>query len=296
MMIEAVSADLDADLRDFSGFLTAQGIAHRITEESGRQVVWVQSQDTAAVVREALAQWQQRPELQEAMAQARSQQQPARLDRSRLAWQILRQFLSAPVCSSLLLLCLLVALLSSLGSNTQPVQSLFYPLIDSSGFWALLADINSPSTLLRTLTPMLLHFGELHLIFNMLWLLYFGRQLEPIHPVWLFALLVLLLAFVSNTVQYLSIHYNNFGGMSGVVYGLVSYTWLIHNFMPRSRLMLNNSMFVFFVIALVLMEVFAGSYIATAAHIGGLLGGLLLGAAVVAWYRIYLRRDAISRH
>ncbi|MCI5105701.1 MAG: rhomboid family intramembrane serine protease, partial [Pseudomonadales bacterium] len=65
-MIEAVSLDVDADLRDFSGFLSAQGIAHRITEESGRQVVWVQSQEIAAVVREALQQWQQRPELQEA--------------------------------------------------------------------------------------------------------------------------------------------------------------------------------------------------------------------------------------
>jgi GlpG protein len=295
-MIEAVSLDVDADLRDFSGFLTAQGIPHRITEESGRQVVWVQSQEIAAVVREALQQWQQRPELQEAMAQARADQQSRGVDGASLSWQLLRHFFSAPVCSSLLLLCLLVAVISSLGSNTQPVQSLFYPLLDSSGFWALLADIDSPSTLLRTLTPMLLHFGELHLIFNMLWLLYFGRQLEPIHPVWLFLLLVLLLAFVSNTVQYLSIHFNNFGGMSGVVYGLVGYTWVVHNFMPRSRLMLNNTMFIFFVIALILMEVFAGSYIATAAHIGGLLGGLLLGGAVVAWYRFYLRRDVISRH
>jgi len=107
--------------------------------------------------------------------------------------------------------------------------------------------------------------------------------------------LVILTGFVSNTTQYLYVQYNNFGGMSGVVYGLVGYAWVIHNFMPRSYLMLNNSMFVFFVIALILMELVAGSWIATAAHVGGLVSGLILGVAVVLYYRLVLGRSVVGR-
>jgi len=124
---------------------------------------------------------------------------------------------------------------------------------------------------------------------------YFGRQLDPAHPAWLFGLLILLTSFASNTTQYLYSNYNNFGGMSGVVYGLVGYTWIIHNFMPRSRLVLNNSTFVVFVIALIAMEILASSWIASAAHVGGLVSGVMLGLAIVVYYRLVLRRDSIGK-
>jgi GlpG protein len=141
---------------------------------------------------------------------------------------------------------------------------------------------------------MFLHFGELHLIFNMLWLWYFGKQLEAIQPVWVFLLLVILTSFVSNTAQYMQIGYSNFGGMSGVVYGLVGYTWIIHTFMPRSHLMLNSNMFIVFLLALVLMEIIASSWVATAAHVGGLVSGLLFGMVAVLYYRLILKRPVIG--
>lgn len=289
-MIEAASVDLDLDLRPFSRYLSAQGVAHRITEESGRQVIWVRSEPVARSVQEALQRWRQQPDLlpeQEVVVQPGGG--------VRIAQQIFNQIWSAPISSLLLLLCLLVAAVSGLGREVGRVDFLFYPLLDSDNMLGLLGSISGPGDVLRTLTPMLLHFGELHLVFNMLWLWYFGKQLEPLHPPWLYFLLILVMAFISNTTQYLSVHFNNFGGMSGVVYGLVGYTWIIHNFMPRSRLLLNNSMFFFFLVALVLMELVAGSFIATAAHVGGLVSGILLGVLMVAYYRGVLRRDTISR-
>jgi GlpG protein len=92
----------------------------------------------------------------------------------------------------------------------------------------------------------------------------------------------------------MQIGYSNFGGMSGVVYGLVGYTWIIHTFMPRSHLMLNSNMFIVFLLALVLMEIIASSWVATAAHVGGLVSGLLFGMGAVLYYRLILKRPVIG--
>jgi GlpG protein len=107
-------------------------------------------------------------------------------------------------------------------------------------------------------------------------------------------MLILSCSFAGNTAQYLTSGYNNFGGMSGVVYGLVGYTWIVHSFMPRSNLLINNKMFVVFVIALVAMEFVASSLIASAAHLGGLVAGLVAGVVVVGLYRFALGRAAIG--
>ena len=131
-------------------------------------------------------------------------------------------FRRCPLTWVLMIACIGVALVSGMGSNTASVRYLFFPLLPNASLLGLLAEIDNLSLFLRTLTPMLLHFG-LHLIFNLLWLWYFGRQLESIIPWWSFVLLVAATAFVGNTAQYWQLGYNNFGGMSGVVYGLVGF-------------------------------------------------------------------------
>jgi GlpG protein len=292
-MIKATSLDIGNNLSGFSQFLSSQGLKHRINEESGQQVIWVQSEADAEIVRQALQKWSPGMEAQAEQRFASNLGMP--FAPARLISKLVKAFFSSPVTLILVVVCGIVAVASSLGANTNPVNFLFYPRLASDNLFVLLGEITTPLVFIQTLTPMFLHFGELHLIFNMLWLLYFGKQLEAIQPLWIFLALIVVTAFVSNTTQYLATGFTNFGGMSGVVYGLVGYTWVIHNFMPRSRLLLNNSMFVFFVIALILMEVFASSSIATAAHVGGLISGLVLGVVMVAYYRLLLRRDIISR-
>ena len=298
-MIRAASLSIDVNLLRFGYLLQRQGISHRIIEESGQQVIWVSGEAEAALVRQALTDWSSNSGNQQAdpvMREAGPQSVAAALlPRRSLLPSLKRTFVASPVTLSLIATCFLVALLSLLGTQPGRVVVLFYPLLATDNLLALLGELTSIVTLLRTLTPMFLHFGELHLIFNMLWLWYFGRQLEAIHPRWLFIVLIILASFVSNTTQYLSSNFNNFGGMSGVVYGLVGYTWLIHTLMPRSKLQIRGSMFAVFVAALVLMEILASSWIATAAHIGGLLSGLLLGLGVAGFYRLVLKRDLISR-
>lgn len=291
-MIRAASLPIDVNLLRLSRFMQSQGIAHRINEESGQQVIWVEGDAQAEFVREALASGsfaEDTPAEDTTFASSQPLINPVGL-----LGKFLRAFLRAPVSCSLILACLFVALISSLGAQPQRVAILFYPVLDSAGLIPLLASLDTPLEFLRSLSPMLLHFGELHLAFNMMWLWYFGRQLEAVQPSWLYIVLILFCSFVGNTAQYLTSGYNNFGGMSGVVYGLVGYTWVVHSFMPRSHLLINNKMFVVFVFALVAMEVVASSWIATAAHLGGLAGGLVLGLGIVAVYRFALRRQTIG--
>ena len=291
-MIRAASLPIEVNLLRFIRFLQSQGIAHRINEESGQQVIWVDGDQQATLVREALANWP----FDEDSSLGRPVAYNLTSLFSPIAFlrKLIQVFMRAPVSFGLILACLLVALLSLLGTQPQRVAILFYPVLDSSGLLPLLASIDSPVAILRSLSPMLLHFGELHLVFNMMWLWYFGRQLESAQPRWLFIVLILFCSFVGNTAQYLTSGYNNFGGMSGVVYGLVGYTWIVHSFMPRSNLLINNKMFVVFVIALVAMEFVASSLIASAAHLGGLVAGLVAGVVVVGLYRFALGRAAIG--
>ena len=288
-MIKAATLSTDVNLLPLSTILSRQGIRHQINEESGQQVIWVASEAEADLVRSAIAQYQDQGFGQEngSAEWTRSQQgqEDWRIGGRNFTLRLASEFRQAPVTLTLITCCLLIALVSQLGLAAGNVRVLFYPLISSDNVFALLGSIDSPVTFLRTLGPMFLHFSVLHIVFNLLWLWYFGRQLETYYPSWLFLLVVLLTSFVANTTQYLVSGYNNFGGMSGVVYGLVAYFWVLHSLLPRSRLLFNNSMFTIFVVALVVMEVFAGSWIATAAHLGGLVSGLVIGLVAVGYYR-----------
>ncbi len=273
MRIKAASLPIGEDLLSFSRILSRTGVRHRIIEESGFQVIRVESEQDSRLVREALAQWRE-------MAAGNPPPSPAPqplVRPSRWLGAVQREVRLCPITIALMLACVLVAALTRLGMEAWRLPFLFYPPLASGSLPALLGEIANPVLLLRALAPMLLHFGELHLVFNMLWLWYFGRQLEPRRPRWLYPAVIVLTSFTANTAQYLLGGGNNFGGMSGVVYGLLGFAWIMQKMLPGGRPILSDQMFLIFVIMLVAMEVLASSWIASAAHLGGLLAGLFLG-------------------
>lgn len=77
----------------------------------------------------------------------------------------------------------------------------------------------------RLLTPAFLHFGLLHIAFNLLWWWELGSTVERQQSSWRLLALLLVIALVSNGVQFLN-YGSNFGGLSAVVYGLLGYLWL----------------------------------------------------------------------
>ena len=123
---------------------------------------------------------------------------------------------------------------------------------------------------------MFIHFGIAHLLFNMLWLLDLGTMIERRQGTLILSTLVLVLAALSNLGQYLWVG-PDFGGMSGVVYGLLGYIWLRGKFDPGSGLFLNSSTVTMAVAWYVLCLVGVIPHVANAAHSVGFGVGIVWG-------------------
>jgi GlpG protein len=128
----------------------------------------------------------------------------------------------------------------------------------------------------RLFTPMFLHFSILHILFNMLWLRDLGSMVEARKGSWRLLLLVLVLAGTSNFGQYL-VSGPSFGGMSGVVYGLLGYVWMQGKFNPASRLSLQRQTVTFMIAWFFLCLTGLMGPIANAAHAVGLALGIAWG-------------------
>ena len=293
-MIKALQVDSSIDLRPFLFELSKHGLRYQVSEESGQQIIRVSSDWEAGQVVALMEQWQRSGFSNLSNAQTQSSSLQTYIPVKNLLKNLWASFYRAPVTIVLIVACLLVAFFSRLGAELQSVDFLFYPEFNLSGDRPVLglgAQLDSISIVLRTLTPALLHFGAIHLVFNLLWLWYFGSMIETLQPSWRYLLVVIFLAFVSNTAQYFSASSANFGGMSGVVYGLLGYIWIWQILYRRSRLRLPAAMITVFLVALVLMEVFASSWIATAAHVGGVVSGMVAAAAVALIVKITGKRE-----
>jgi GlpG protein len=130
---------------------------------------------------------------------------------------------------------------SRLGADGSFLQPLFITGFDPAGplphGWGGLSEIRS-GELWRFLTPIFIHFGPFHLFFNMLWLLDLGSMIEARQSTVRLATLVVAIGVTSNLAEYLNTG-PAFGGMSGVVYGLLGYTWVKSRMDPGSGLFLH---------------------------------------------------------
>jgi GlpG protein len=150
----------------------------------------------------------------------------------------------------------------------------------------------------RLVTPIFLHFGPFHLLFNMLWTFDLGRAIETRRGPARFALLVLVIAVLSNLAEYFVGGYEfgsgltlpkprvAFGGMSGVVYGLIGYIWMKGRFEPHLGLMLHPQTIVWALIWFFVCMMGLVGPIANVAHGVGLLAGMAIGAAPHFWRTI----------
>lgn len=219
-----------------------------------------------------------------------------------------------PITILLIVICCIVAAISRLGHDPDPVSVLYFSdrapqkrmaeleksldLIeaadgeDSPAYQKALIEYEKAARqptralaqiehgqLWRLVTPMFLHFGPVHLFFNMMWLWTLGRMLETLLRGTRFVLLVLVIAMVSNIAQALFGGGTNFGGMSGVVYGLFGFVVVYGKLSPMGGLHLDPRTVRYMLIWLVVCFTGLLGPIANWAHTFGLLAGGVIGAA-----------------
>ena len=178
---------------------------------------------------------------------------------------------TTPATWALLGACVATALVAGLDRQLGPLAA---ALVIAEPGTAPFAQIRA-GEVWRLVTPILLHFDPLHLLFNGLMLWQLGRLVEARLGTVSLLLQVLLYAVAGNVVQYLWAG-PTFGGMSGVVYGLFGCAW-IRGRLDRASGMLLRSDVVLMMLAWFSICLLGLMPIANGAHAGGLLGGMAWG-------------------
>ena len=192
-----------------------------------------------------------------------------------------------PVTLGLIAISVIVAIYSKLGDDPQAIMRLFitdYTVTGNYVEWIKTLPEIHHGQLWRLVTPIFIHFGILHIFFDMWWLRDLGSMIEARQSSWLLAVLVLVIAVCSNLAQF---YYGGpaFGGMSGVVYGLLGYVWMRGKFDPGSGLYLHPTTVTMMIIWFFACFTPLIPHIANATHAAGLALGLAWGYLSSLRYR-----------
>ncbi|CDG19579.1 rhomboid family intramembrane serine protease GlpG [Xenorhabdus doucetiae] len=173
---------------------------------------------------------------------------------------------SGPLTIATTLICILVYLWMEMAGMPNVMKWLAWP-----------AHSDQYLELWRYLSPALLHFSLTHLLFNLALWWYFGSQVErKIGGGKLFEITIVSAIF-SGWAQSL-FSGSHFGGLSGVVYALIGYVWLTGEISPKRGISAPRGLIAISVIWLLVgyFNLFSLK-IANAAHVSGLILGLLMG-------------------
>ena len=269
--ITALRVDVAEDLLPLSAVLHQRGLAHRIYEENGRQVLKVGQQSKVEEVVSLYEGWRSGEYTIEMQPRDGSSAVP----RSAL-WK------KSPLTLALIALSFVGFLLVYLHAPMQWLAQLTFTPFNISG--GNIQFYEAPGEYWRFITPAFIHFGWLHIVFNSLWLWDLGARVERVMGSFNMLLLFLVIALVSNVAQFVFGGPSLFGGMSGVVYGLLGFCWVGPLLQPLWKIQPTPAIMVFMVGWLLLcvfgvVEVLGFGAIANAAHVGGLVSGALLGGA-----------------
>lgn len=299
--------DLEAAER-LANLLGVHGVATDLRADlTAGAAVWVLEEDRLPTAREIFAAFQadplQEPHPTSAVAPqptVGSQSRPVALDRS--IWRRL------PVTLGLIVASLAVGAMTRLREGPTEAGSVFSiaPYFGSDGeSWKPedgLSAIRS-GQVWRLVTPIFLHFGPAHLLFNMLWLWTLGGPIELRLGSVRLLLIVLAVAVASNLAEYwLNFGFDLglkkgivtdigvkpspwFGGMSGVVFGLFGLIWMRARLVPGSGLAMPRDTVVWMLMWLLVCTTGLVGPVANVAHGVGLLTGMTIGVAPRLWRR-----------
>jgi len=299
-----------------AAWLVTQSVPTNVDEEDGHWVIWIVNDDDRARAQQLLEEFQQNPNdprydsaligarklaQQETANQKRTQQRQINVgQRWRGPW-----WKSSPITTMLIAVSVLVAIVGTDWQNAQGgrfglpalCNNLQSPVIQALRILDLkvlgdrlfatdtLWDSVQKGQIWRPITPIFLHFGVLHILFNMMWTRQLGTQIEFAIGSLRYTAIIILIAFVSNVAQ-LIWSGPMFGGMSGVVFGLIGYAWIKGKTRPQDGLGVPQETMVYAMLFLLLCMGGALGDIANAAHLVGLVVGLACGSAEYLWNKL----------
>jgi GlpG protein len=229
-----------------------QGIENQLDhEKAAGWGIWIKEEDQLEQATSLLAEFRSDPKNErygteaERAAKLRAKEEAdqeayrKRLRNRRHLFRPLTPYGFGPLTFVLIAISVAVAIFSKLGDEQRPIMSLF--ITSFTDVWDPTLPEIRHGELWRLITPMFIHFGILHILFNMLWLRDLGSMIEarqsPLH----LAIIVVVISAGSNLGQVVLGHSPDFGGMSGVIYGLLGYVWIRGKFDPGSGLFVHPS-------------------------------------------------------
>ena len=282
-MHKAFKTNVEEDLTLLREYLFSRNIDHRISESGLYQTLWVFRLEH---VDEAID------------AHEKSKTLPAKNPQGSTSvaliaaplMRLLRFIPMVPVTSSLVLLSILVFICGHGGGLSPPSSSvllskLVFSPVTSVGdqfYFVSLDRVISSGEWWRLITPMFVHFSWTHIIFNLLWCVELGKKIEKRIGYLSFSFLLIFSSLSSNLIQYFIYGPSFFGGLSGVVYGLLGFCFAWEKMDPHKKFDVPKALYIFMFIFLALgfsglVDLLGIGKIANGAHLGGLTFGLLLG-------------------
>jgi GlpG protein len=278
----------------FGDFLVAQGIRNELERETdGSWSVWIRDEDQVAAAHTWLETFRTNPSAAEFEAaaakaakvrEAEAQDLAAYRQRLRTRRSIFPKFGGYGVgilTYALTFACIVVAVYSNLGQNREFLRHLF--ICDPEGAADKFLPEVFAGEVWRLFTPIFIHFGLPHIVFNLMWLYQLGCMIEARQGSLRLAALVAVIALCSNLAQFYYKHYPYFGGMSGVVYGLAGYVWMRGKYDRASGVGLDPQSVTILLVWLAVCYTGVVGPVANTAHLVGLLVGVIWGRASAFW-------------
>ncbi|WP_323933013.1 rhomboid family intramembrane serine protease GlpG [Aeromonas caviae] len=250
-------------------YLATLGISCELTQSELGVSVWLADERRLAQAQQEVKRFLSEPNHPRYMeASWQSGHADARIDYSKGMTDPVTDFLhqAGPLTLVVIIACLAIYALDAIG----------LPIFDELAFHPTLAQFTDWQAW-RYVTPAFIHFSVLHLVFNLLWWWYLGGQIEQRLGSGKLFILLIVGAALPNIAEFF-VSGPRFGGLSGVVYALLGYSWLRTRLQPDCGLTMPPALMGFMLVWLLLGFLdMLGTPTANMAHLVGLLVGLAQG-------------------
>ena len=301
--------DKEPEAHRFAAHLVTEGIQAHAELDRDSWAIWVRDENRIREAKDALDDFRRDPDASsyrgaERVAESLRREEIRRNEQARKnvvtmrgKWRGGSVSRKKPLIITLIIISVVVFMGSSMGEDKQGsvLRTLMFRdrqhendrTVDWTTPDARLIDIKQ-GQVWRMITPIFVHFGVMHLVFNMFMVYQLGSLVEDRRGTLQMGLMVLGIAIVSNLFQALvpgdwGGGGVNFGGMSGVLYGIFGYLFIKSRWEPELGMRIPQSTVVILILWMLLgfsgvLDDLIGGHVANWAHGIGFLTGVVIAA------------------